>query len=40
MEEYLTFLAAGIILRAFNTGKINEGCTGFIDKEGSTGATF
>ena len=34
MEEYLPFLAAGIILWAFITGTINEGCTGFIDAEG------
>ena len=34
MDEYLPFLAAGIILWAFITGTINEGCTGFIDAEG------
>ncbi len=34
MDEYLPFLAAGIILWAFVTGTINEGCTGFIDAEG------
>jgi len=33
MEEYLPFLAAGIILWAFITGTINEGCTGFIEAE-------
>ena len=34
MDEYLPFLAAGIILWAFITSTINEGCTGFIDAEG------
>jgi lipopolysaccharide transport system permease protein len=34
MDEYLPFLAVGIILWAFITGTINEGCTGFIDAEG------
>ena len=34
MDEYLPFLSAGIILWAFITGTINEGCTGFIDAEG------
>lgn len=34
MDEYLPFLAAGIILWAFITGTINEGCTSFIDAEG------
>jgi len=34
MDEYLPFLAAGIILWAFITGTINEGCTGFIEAEG------
>lgn len=34
MGEFLPFLAAGIILWAFITGTINEGCTGFIDAEG------
>lgn len=34
MDEYLPFLAAGIILWAFITGTINEGCTGFIDAQG------
>tara|TARA_B110000444_G_C18803570_1_gene578727 strand:- start:960 stop:1718 length:759 start_codon:yes stop_codon:yes gene_type:complete len=34
IDEYLPFLAAGIILWAFITGAINEGCTGFIDAEG------
>ena len=34
MDEYLPFLAAGIILWAFITGAINEGCTGFIEAEG------
>ena len=34
MDEYLPFLAAGIILWAFITGAINEGCTGFIDAQG------
>jgi len=33
MDEYLPFLAAGIILWAFITGTINEGCTGFIEAE-------
>ena len=35
MNEYLPFLAAGIILWAFITGMITEGCTGFIDAEGT-----
>lgn len=34
MSDYLPFLAAGIILWAFITGTITEGCTGFIDAEG------
>jgi ABC-type polysaccharide/polyol phosphate export permease len=34
MVDYLPFLAAGIILWAFITGTIIEGCTGFIDAEG------
>lgn len=34
MVEYLPFLASGIILWAFITGTVNEGCTGFIDAEG------
>jgi ABC-type polysaccharide/polyol phosphate export permease len=34
MDEYLPFLAAGIILWAFITGTINEGCTSFIEAEG------
>jgi ABC-type polysaccharide/polyol phosphate export permease len=34
MDDYLPFLAAGLILWAFITGTINEGCTGFIDAEG------
>jgi ABC-type polysaccharide/polyol phosphate export permease len=33
MDEYLPFLAAGIILWVFITGTINEGCTAFIDAE-------
>ena len=33
MDEYLPFLTAGIILWAFITGTINEGCTGFIVAE-------
>lgn len=34
MDEYLPFLAVGIILWTFITGMINEGCFGFIDAEG------
>jgi len=34
MDEYLPFLAAGIILWTFFTGTINESCTGFIEAEG------
>jgi ABC-type polysaccharide/polyol phosphate export permease len=34
MDEFLPFLAVGIILWAFITGTINEGCSGFIDAEG------
>ena len=34
IDEYLPFLAAGIILWTFITGTINEGCMGFIDAEG------
>jgi lipopolysaccharide transport system permease protein len=34
MDEYLPFLAAGIILWTFIAGTINEGCTGFIEAEG------
>ena len=33
MDEYLPFLAAGIILWTFITSVINEGCSGFIDAE-------
>ena len=33
MDEFLPFLAGGIILWAFITGTINEGCNGFIDVE-------
>lgn len=34
MDEYLPFLATGIIFWFFITGTINDGCTGFIDAEG------
>lgn len=34
MDEYLPFLAAGIILWTFITGTINEGCTAFVSAEG------
>ncbi len=34
MNEYLPFLAAGIIHWTFITGAINEGCIGFISSEG------
>jgi len=34
MDEYLPFLTIGIILWAFITDTINQGCTGFIDAEG------
>jgi lipopolysaccharide transport system permease protein len=34
VDEYLPFLAAGIIFWAFITGTIIEGCTSFIDAEG------
>ena len=33
LDEYLPFLTVGIILWAFITGVINEGCTAFIDAE-------
>ncbi len=33
IDEFLPFLATGIILWAFITGMINEGCTAFIDSE-------
>ena len=34
MDKYLPFITAGIILWAFITGTINEGCTAFIEAEG------
>lgn len=34
MVEFLPFLTLGVILWAFITGTINEGCAGFIDAEG------
>jgi ABC-type polysaccharide/polyol phosphate export permease len=40
MEEYLPFLALGIILWAFITRTINEVCTCFIDAEGSKDVIF
>lgn len=33
MRDYLPFLAAGIIVWAFITGVINEGCMGFVEAE-------
>ena len=34
LDDFLPFLAAGIILWAFMTGTIIEGCNGFIEAEG------
>jgi lipopolysaccharide transport system permease protein len=34
IDEYLPFLAAGIILWTFIMSTINEGCTGFVSAEG------
>lgn len=40
MDEYLLFLASGIILWAFINGTINEDCTGFIETGGIKDVIF